>query len=96
MGKKLVSGGLSLSILSLVGHERQLPCGDHWKEYVVHPDSGFAIHCTMLLEKPVNLAGSSFPAFMWGLTRIEQAGSAEVSRESHVIALGPLQPITHL
>jgi hypothetical protein len=47
MGKKLVSGGLSLSILSLVGHERQLPCGDHCKEYVVHPDSGFAIHCNV-------------------------------------------------
>ena len=46
MGKKLVSGGPSLSILSLVGHERQLPCGGHCKEYMVHPDSGFAIHCT--------------------------------------------------
>jgi hypothetical protein len=45
MGGKLVSAGLSLSALSLAGCERQLPCGDRCKEYVVHPDSGFAIHC---------------------------------------------------
>ena len=45
MGGRLVSEGLSLSVLSLAGDQRQLPCGDDYKEYVVHLDSGFAIHC---------------------------------------------------
>jgi hypothetical protein len=48
MRGRLVSEGLSLSILSLAGDQRQLPCGDDYKEYVVHLDSGFAIHCTTL------------------------------------------------
>ena len=46
MRGRLVSEGLSLSVLSLAGDQRQLPCGDDYKEYVVHLDSGFAIHCT--------------------------------------------------
>ena len=45
MRGRLVSEGLSLSVLSLAGDQRQLPCGDDYKEYVVHLDSGFAIHC---------------------------------------------------
>ena len=47
MRGRLVSEGLSLSILSLAGDQRQLPCGDDYKEYVVHLDSGFAIHCIL-------------------------------------------------
>jgi hypothetical protein len=45
MRERLVSEGLSLSVLSLAGDQRQLPYGDDYKEYVVHLDSGFAIHC---------------------------------------------------
>jgi hypothetical protein len=45
MRGRLVSEGLSLSALSLAGDGRQLPCGDDSKKYVVHLDSGFAIHC---------------------------------------------------
>jgi len=44
MRGRLVSEGLSLSALSLAGDGRQLPCGDDYKKYVVHLDSGFAIH----------------------------------------------------
>jgi hypothetical protein len=44
MGERLVSEGLSLSALSLAGGERQLPCGDDRRRYVVHLDSGSAIH----------------------------------------------------
>jgi hypothetical protein len=47
MGGRLVSEGLSLSALSLAGGERQLPCGDDCRKYVVHPDSGSAIHCNV-------------------------------------------------
>ena len=50
MRGRLVSEGLSLSILSLAGDQRQLPCGDDYKEYVVHLDSGFAIYCITLLR----------------------------------------------
>jgi hypothetical protein len=46
MRERLVSEGLSLSVLSLAGDQRQLPYGDDYKEYVVHLDSGFAIHCS--------------------------------------------------
>lgn len=46
MGGRLVSEGLSLSVLRLAEDERQVPCGDDYKKYVVHLDSGFAIHCT--------------------------------------------------
>ena len=45
MRGRLVSEGLSLTVLSLAGDQRQLPCGDDYKEYAVHLDSGFAIHC---------------------------------------------------
>ena len=51
MRGRLVSEGLSLSVLSLAGDQRQLPCGDDYKEYVVHLDSGFAIHCTKRKNK---------------------------------------------
>ena len=51
MRGRLVSEGLSLSVLSLAGDQRQLPCGDDYKEYVVHLDSGFAIHCTLSHER---------------------------------------------
>ena len=53
MGGKLVSAGLSLSALSLAGCERQLPCGDRCKEYVVHSESGFVIHCIESIEKQI-------------------------------------------
>ena len=46
MVRRLVSAGLRLSFLRLVEDERQLPCGDKFKKYVVYLDSGFAIHCT--------------------------------------------------
>ena len=49
MRGRLVSEGLSLSVLSLAGDQRQLPCGDDYKEYVVHLDSGFAIHCNFCM-----------------------------------------------
>jgi hypothetical protein len=45
MGGRLVSGGLSLSALSLAGGGRRLPCGDDCRKYVVHLDRGSAIHC---------------------------------------------------
>jgi hypothetical protein len=44
-GGRLVSEGLSLSALRLAGCGRQLTCGDDYKNYVAHLDSGFAIHC---------------------------------------------------
>lgn len=47
---RLVSAGLRLSFLRLAEDERQLPCGDNFKKYVVHLDSGFAIHCTVLVR----------------------------------------------
>jgi hypothetical protein len=46
MVRRLVSAGLRLSFLRLAEDERQLPCGDKFKKYVVHLDSGFAFHCT--------------------------------------------------
>ena len=42
---RLVSEGLSLSSSRLAEDERQVPCGENFKKYVVHLDSAFAIHC---------------------------------------------------
>jgi hypothetical protein len=50
MGGRLVSERLSLSVLRLADGERQLPCGDDYGKYVVRPDSGSAIHCTVSLS----------------------------------------------
>jgi hypothetical protein len=47
MGGRLVSEGLSLSDLRLADGERQLPCGEDCRKYVVRLDSGSAIHCTV-------------------------------------------------
>jgi hypothetical protein len=55
IGGRLVSAGLSLSCLRLADDERQAPCGDNLKKYVVHLDSGSAIHCTIMLRPSVRL-----------------------------------------
>ena len=52
MRGRLVSEGLSLTVLSLADDHRQLPCGDDYKKYVVHLDSGFAIHCKTMIMLP--------------------------------------------
>jgi hypothetical protein len=49
-----------LSVLSLAGDQRQLPCGDDYKEYVVHLDSGFAIHCTTIHSLVLRTGQSDF------------------------------------
>ena len=45
---RLVSAGLRLAFLRLAEDERQVPCGDNIKKYVVYLDSGFAIHCKLI------------------------------------------------
>jgi hypothetical protein len=45
IGERLVSKGLSPSALGLAAYERQLPCGDDFRKYVVHLDSGSATDC---------------------------------------------------